>query len=99
MSSEGAIQLSTSDSEKNQKPGLVKYKSSVLDVSLNIEDYDEEEILQLYKQVLDSLLFPAHVQENLIATQSKEKKWQTIQMQSHVLKDSKFTKTSQFGKQ
>ncbi len=57
----------------------------------------DEEILGLYNQVLDSLLIPPYVKEQMIATQTKEKKIQTIQMHKDTLKDSKVL--TQFGDQ
>lgn len=93
-------------SSKDGKQGILRQNSTMVAtkvdetvnvISSNMDDYTDEQVLEMYKIVLESLLFPPHVQENLIMTQTKEKKWQTIQMQKHVLKTAK--KTGEFGDQ
>ena len=90
------------------KTGLVKQKSeristdsvgSLEKISANMSDYSESQILEIYSIVLDNLLFPPHVKEQLLATQTKEKKWQTIQMQKHILKDSMLSRSQSWGEQ
>eukprot|EP01040_Poterioochromonas_malhamensis_P011521 gene11521-12563_t len=49
---------------------------------LSLEDPDK--INQLYVAVLDHLLTPPHVKEQLIDTQSLEKKLQTVRMHNHL---------------
>ena len=51
---------------------------------------DEDEIIEdQYELVLDSLLFPTHVKEQLINTQTKEKKLMIIEMHKHLLINNK----------
>ena len=45
----------------------------------------DAEILRLYGKVLDHLLVPPHIKDNLCKTQSKEKKWQLVMLHKHVL--------------
>lgn len=53
-------------------------------------DQDEDdEIAEKYNLILDSLLFPPHVKEHLINTQSKEKKLQIIDMHKKTLEEKK----------
>jgi hypothetical protein len=49
-------------------------------ISSNMDDYSEDRINELYLQTLDQLLINPHAKEQLLQTQSKEKKWQMIQM-------------------
>jgi hypothetical protein len=42
---------------------------------------DEEELNRLYGEVLDAQLLPTHIRDRLIASESREKKWQTITIQ------------------
>ena len=37
-----------------------------------------EELDRIYSSVLDQLLFPPHVKEQLLASQPPEKKWQQV---------------------
>lgn len=46
-----------------------------------------EEIEDTYAKVLDNLLFPSHLRDQLIATQTLEKKYQMIQMHKDTVKD------------
>lgn len=72
-------------------PVVPDESSVVMAVSSDMNDYTEEEIGAMYQTVLDHLLFPPHVQAQL-KEQNLEKKWQMIQMQKHILKDSSFSK-------
>lgn len=53
----------------------------------------DEELSKLYAAVLDHLLFPPQVKESLIATQTREKKWQTCLLHRSVLDDVETSKT------
>lgn len=57
----------------------------------------DEEIDVLYSDVLDSLLFPPHVKEQLLATQTRDKKSQTIHLQKSLLHDMNLSKTALWG--
>lgn len=50
---------------------------------------EEDEIDEQYGFVLDSLLFPPHVKEQLMATQTQEKKLMIIDMHRHLLANKK----------
>jgi hypothetical protein len=50
---------------------------------------EDEEIAEKYGFVLDSLLFPPHVKDQLMATQSKEKKLMIIGMHKNLLHNKK----------
>lgn len=51
----------------------------------NPQAYSPEQIVEMYAAVLDHLLIPQAVKEQMMATQPLDKKWQMIQMQKHVL--------------
>lgn len=55
-----------------------------------MDDYTDERIDALYQQTLDHLLIAPHAKEQLIQTQSKEKKWMMIQMNVHALSNPIF---------
>jgi hypothetical protein len=57
--------------------------------TIDFSSLNDTEIQALYVQVLDSLLIPPYVKEQMIATQTKEKKIQTIIMHKDTLKDQK----------
>jgi hypothetical protein len=57
-------------------------------------NYSVDEIEATYAQILENLLFPPHVRDQLIATQTIEKKLQMIQMHKDTLKDKSI---SEFG--
>lgn len=51
----------------------------------------------LYSAVLDHLLFPPHVKEQLQSTQTAEKKWQTCLLHKNVIEDVTLRQNSTFG--
>ena len=56
-------------------------ESEVEDVGLTeVARPSDEEVERVYKVLLDALLMPAAAAENLIKTQTIDKKWQMIQM-------------------
>ena len=69
------------DSWRKPSPGGVNASAETMSqVTGSIEDYTDEQIMELYNQTLDHLLIAPHAKEQLLATQTKEKKWQMIQM-------------------
>lgn len=70
---------------------------SLENLSSNMSDYSATQIADIYCIVLDHLLFPPDVKSQLIATQTMEKKWQTIQMQKHILKDTMLSRSQSWG--
>jgi hypothetical protein len=71
----------------------------LLQVSDNMADYDEKQILDMYCTVLDNLLTPPHVKEQLVQSQSLEKKFQMIRMQKHLLTDASIHQSSKWNDQ
>lgn len=61
---------------------------SVLSISSNMADYSEAEISDMFESLLDALLMEPQAREKA-CNQPMEKKWQMIQMQKDLVKDTK----------
>ena len=58
---------------------------------------DDEEVAEMYIRVLDHLLTPPHVKDQLVASQSVEKKWQTVKMHQQVFEGEVVGKSHSWG--
>jgi hypothetical protein len=57
----------------------------------------DAEVEEMYAAVLDSLLTTPPIKEQLIASQSIDKKWQFVKMNDQLLQDSNFVKSVRWG--
>lgn len=58
---------------------------------------DEAKVRVMYEAVLDHLLTPPQIKEQLMASQSTEKKWQTVQMHNNIFDGSNSSSAGGWG--